>query len=149
MASIIYNPDRKSGGQNYAYLMNHGKPDVLAMFENLHRDAKSLPRGGAYTTEDVGFFGGIGRSIKNLFNSKSEPPPDWVFDQPKVSSVDPLHREERGGVFEERARQEFPEAFKDAPPPPVEVAAADPASTGPCLQRCGARIETKGRRPVP
>jgi hypothetical protein len=57
MASIIYNSDRKSGGQNYAYLMNHGKPDVLAMFENLHRDAKSLPRGGAYTTEDVGFFG--------------------------------------------------------------------------------------------
>jgi hypothetical protein len=130
MASIIYNPDRKSGGQNYAYLMNHGKPDVLAMFENLHRDAKSLPRGGAYTTEDVGFFGGIGRSIKNLFNSKSEPPPDWVIHQPKVSSVDPLKPKEEGGVYEKRAKDRFPEAFKDDPPP-VKVAAADPASTGP------------------
>jgi hypothetical protein len=130
MASIIYNPDRKSGGQNYAYLMNHGKPDVLAMFENLHRDAKSLPRGGAYTTEDVGFFGGIGRSIKSLFNSKSEPPPDWVIDQPKVSSVDPLKPKEEGGVYEKRAKDRFPEAFKDDPPP-VKVAAADPASTGP------------------
>lgn len=129
MASIIYNSDRKSGGQNYAYLMNHGKPDVLAMFENLHRDAKSLPRGGAYTAEDTGFFAGIGKSIKSLFNSKSEPPPDWVLNQPKVSSVDPLNPKEKGGVFEEGAQKKFPEAFRD--PPPVKVAATDPASAGP------------------
>jgi hypothetical protein len=129
MASVVFNSDLQRGGVNYAYLMNNGKPDVLALFQNIERDASRIQRGGAYAPEEGGFWGGL----KKLFNSKSSettPPPDWVLDQPKISSKDPLHREERGGVFEERARQKFPEAFKDTPPPPVEVAKADPASTG-------------------
>ena len=133
MASIIYNPDGPSGGQNYAYLMNRGQPDVLALFQNLHREAKSLPRGGTYTAENGGFLGSIKKGFSNLtglFNSKSsETPPDWVIDQPKVSSVDPLKPKEEGGVYAQRAKEKFPEAFKD--PPPVEVAKADPASAGP------------------
>ncbi|MCE7886993.1 MAG: hypothetical protein DYH13_05755 [Alphaproteobacteria bacterium PRO2] len=134
MASIVFNSDLQRGGVNYAYLMNNGKPDVITLFKHIEGTASGMQRGGSYAPEEVGFFAGIGRSITNLFNSKSSEtkptPPDWVIDQPKISSKNPLYTEENGGIYEERTRKKFPEAFKDDPPAAV-VAKADPAITGP------------------
>lgn len=125
MASIVFNPDRQRGGQNYAYLMNNdGQPDIIGLFKHLKGETNGhVPA----TSSSPGFW----NSLTRFFTGASQPdePKDWVVETPKRGpSTSPVYTEEKGGVFEQRAKDRFPEAFKD--PPPVEVAKADPASTG-------------------
>lgn len=130
---IVLNPAEKGGGMNYATLMlRNGKPDIVEFMKTIHQTASRLNRGGHYTNdEDLNFLQRWGRSFTDFFNSKSKgdapPPPDGVL-QPRTyvtSSSENPYNLHNSTVFADRAKREFPETFREPPPPapPEKVAA--------------------------